>query len=272
MRRGRIYERQQACELASARHALEQERDILQAVMDGAKNSHLVYLDRDFNFVRVNETYAHTCHYRPEEMIGKNHFALYPHAENEAIFRRVRDTGESFAVHDKPFEFPDQPQRGITYWDWTLIPVKNAANQVIGLIFSLFETTQRVHIEQALRRSEARWNAATESFTDGVIIATEAEQVIYWNPAARKMHGFVSATEGIGPLDDTPETFQLWTADGRRMLELDEWPMRPRGRKRRGASGAAGSGGSWVIGGMWGNPSRPSGEMAHGAHEKAAGA
>ena len=57
---------------------LERELDILQAVMNGAKNSHLAYLDCDFNFVRVNETYAKTCGYSPDEMVGKNHFVLYP--------------------------------------------------------------------------------------------------------------------------------------------------------------------------------------------------
>ncbi len=137
-----------------AEAALARERDLLQAVLNSAGKAHLVYLDCDFNFVRVNETYAATCGYRPEEMIGKNHFALYPHAENAAIFRRVRDTGKPFEVRDKPFEFPDHPERGLTYWDWTLIPVKDRDGQVTGLIFSLFETTARVRAEEALRERE----------------------------------------------------------------------------------------------------------------------
>jgi signal transduction histidine kinase/CheY-like chemotaxis protein len=88
-------------------------------------------------------------------MIGKNHFALYPHAENEAIFARVRDTGVPVEVHDRPFVFPDQPERGTTYWDWTLTPVKNDAGDIDGLVFSLFETTQRKRAEEALRELNA---------------------------------------------------------------------------------------------------------------------
>lgn len=149
-----ITERKQAGE------ALQRERDLLQAVMNGAKNSHLVYLDREFNFVRVNETYAATCGYRPEEMIGKNHFVLYPHAENEAIFARVRDTGEPFSIYDKPFEFPDHPERGTTYWDWALTPVKDPAGQVEGLIFSLYETTAHKQAEEQLRKSATELQAA----------------------------------------------------------------------------------------------------------------
>ncbi len=136
--------------LVIAKRAAKQERDLLQAVMNGAKNSHLVYLDRDFTLVSVNETYARTCGYRPEQMVGKNHFALYPDPENEAIFTRVRDTGEPVVYHDKPFEFLDQPERGVTYWDWTLTPVKDPEGSVSGLVFSLFETTDRKRLQENL--------------------------------------------------------------------------------------------------------------------------
>jgi len=108
--------------------------------------------------------------------------------------------------------------------------------KVTRLRGSVQDITPRKKAEEALRRSEARWNAAIESFAEGAIIATEDEQVIYWNPAAREMHGFTGADEGIGPLEKTPATFQLWTPDGGHMLELDEWPMRriKRGEAVRG--------------------------------------
>jgi PAS domain S-box-containing protein len=51
--------------------ALQKETNILQEMLNGAENMHIVFLDRDFNFVRVNEAYAKTCGYKPEEMIGK---------------------------------------------------------------------------------------------------------------------------------------------------------------------------------------------------------
>jgi PAS domain S-box-containing protein len=146
----------------NARKALQREKSILQELVNDAENMHLVYLDRDFNFVCVNKAYAKTCGYKPEEMIGKNHFALYPNEENEAIFKRVRDTGVPAEFHDKPFVFPDQPERGVTYWDWTLKPVKNEAKDVEGLVFSLVETTERKKGEEALRKSEERYRSYIE--------------------------------------------------------------------------------------------------------------
>ena len=49
----------------------------------------LAFLDRHFNFVRVNEAYARAAGKSPEYFVGKNHFALYPHEENQAIFEQT---------------------------------------------------------------------------------------------------------------------------------------------------------------------------------------
>ena len=164
--------------------ALVQERNMLQTILNGALHSHLVYLDCDFNFIRVNKAYAKTCGFRPEEMIGKNHFALYPHPENENIFRKVRDTGEPYEVFDKPFEFPDQPDRGITYWDWSLSPVKNELGEVLGLVFSLFDTTEKkrateeiIRLNATLEQQVAEWTSALEQ----TLIALDASEYRYRN-------------------------------------------------------------------------------------------
>jgi PAS domain S-box-containing protein len=149
--------------------ALARERTLLASVMQ-ATDVMLVYLDRDFNFVWVNAAYATTSRRTPEELLGKNHFVLYPHAENEAIFRRVRDTGEPVFYKDKPFEFPDQPERGVTYWDWSLVPVKDASGAVQGLVFSLRETTN-------YRRAEAE----RERLAQQRQLALDAARMGWWH-------------------------------------------------------------------------------------------
>jgi PAS domain S-box-containing protein len=118
-------------------------------------------------------------------------------------------------------------QQGHHVWArLTLSLVRDAAKRPDYEIAVIEDINDKKTAEVALSRSEARWNAAIESFAQGAIIATADEQVIYWNPAARKMHGFTRPDEGIEPLERTPVTFQLWTPDGSHMLDLDEWPMR----------------------------------------------
>ncbi len=88
------------------------------------------------------------------------------------------------------------------------------------------DITGRKNVEEALRTSDARLNKAIETVREGVIIATEAEDVIYWNPAAQALHGFTRPSEGIEPLSDTPKTFDLIYPDTGLVLPLEDWPMK----------------------------------------------
>lgn len=132
---------------------LREKSQLLAAVLE---HTHMMaaYLDPQFNFVWVNHAYAESCGHEPTFFQGKNHFALYPHEENERIFSRVVETGEAFFVAAKPFEFPDQPERGVTYWDWGLIPTEDPEGNVTGLVFTLAEVTDRIRAEDALRKKE----------------------------------------------------------------------------------------------------------------------
>lgn len=114
------------------------------------------HLDRDFNFIRVNRAYAEAGGHPPEFYVGKNHFDLYPHAENEAIFRRVVETGEPYHVFEKPFTYPEFPERGVTYWDWSLQPVKEPDGRVSSLILSLVDVTERKKAQLALAEERER--------------------------------------------------------------------------------------------------------------------
>jgi len=148
---GAIDEAQQA--QRKAEQALAREARLLEAIAENT-DAHLVYLDRDFNFIWVNSAYARACRHSKEEFAGHNHFEFYPHPENEAIFRRVRDTGEPARYIEKPFEFPDMPERGVTYWDWTLTPLKNARGEVENLIFSLADVTEKVRTREQVLEAE----------------------------------------------------------------------------------------------------------------------
>ena len=127
--------------------ALMNQKSTLDIVMQNT-DAQLAYFDCNFNFVLANPAYARGSGHAIENLIGRNHFDLFPSEENKAIFEMVRDTGKSVEFHDKPFEYKGQPSRGVTYWDWTLIPVKDASGHVQGLVLSLIDTTNRKKLEQ----------------------------------------------------------------------------------------------------------------------------
>ena len=122
-----------------------------------AQQTHMkaVFLDPKFNFIWVNRAYAQTCGHEPSYFPGKNHFGLYPDEEDQRVFQRAVDTGEPFFAVAKPFEFPDQPERGVTYWDWSIVSVKEGGDKVTGLVFTLAEVTERIQAEETKEKLEA---------------------------------------------------------------------------------------------------------------------
>jgi PAS domain S-box-containing protein len=119
---------------------LQEERDVLDSIMENT-NTQLAYLDTQFNFLRVNSAYVKGSGKNRDELIGKNHFDLFPNTENQKLFESVRDSGQSIEYHAKPFKYKDQPERDITYWDWSLSPVKDKEGNVQGLVLSLKDVT-----------------------------------------------------------------------------------------------------------------------------------
>jgi PAS domain S-box-containing protein len=115
----------------------------------------LVILDRQFNFVSVNQAYADSCRRDISEFKGHNHFEFYPDPENQRIFEEAVRTKTTYQVQAKPFRFPDHPEWGLTYWDWTLVPILDASGEVESLVFSLKDVTVRRRAELALIEKEA---------------------------------------------------------------------------------------------------------------------
>ena len=111
----------------------------------------LAFLDRRFNFVRVNEAYARADGKDPQHFVGKNHFELYPHEENRVIFEQVVRMKQPYRAFARPFAYPDDPQR-MTYWNWQLTPLLNSAGDVQSLVLNLEDVTEQQKAYQELEQ------------------------------------------------------------------------------------------------------------------------
>ncbi|MCP4544480.1 MAG: response regulator [Chloroflexi bacterium] len=196
-----IAERKQA-EVA----ALEVNR-LLATVFD---HTHILvaYLDPEFDFIQVNLAYAQADEREPSFFPGKNHFDLYPDAENEDIFRRVVETGEPYWAYAKPFEYAEHPERGISYWDWSLIPIKDVEGVTTGLILTLANVTEqaqlqeelqghREHLEELVEKRTAELRASEERFRTVADFTYDWEywidlngHFVYVSPACERITGY----------------------------------------------------------------------------------
>ncbi|NMC63339.1 MAG: GAF domain-containing protein, partial [SAR324 cluster bacterium] len=109
----------------------------------------LALLDQDFNFVCVNEVYARACQQDPSEFPGFNFFDAYPHI-SRVVFEEVLSTKKPFQANASHFVFPGHSEWEVTYWDWTLIPVLDAAGRVELFLLMLDDVSERVKLEETL--------------------------------------------------------------------------------------------------------------------------
>ena len=152
-------------ERKKADESLQKNNELLNKIFSTSYGL-IAYMDRDFKFIRVNQAYAEADDRLPEFFIGKNHFDLYPNEENEAIFRRVAKTGEPYSAYYKPFEYADQPERGVTYWNWALVPAMDPRGEVDGLLMTLMNVTEHREKEEALRQSQNDMQAIFNNMQD----------------------------------------------------------------------------------------------------------
>lgn len=173
-----------AAENEAARHAKLAEAFFRHSIAG------LVILDCDYNFLRVNEAYASACRLKIEDFAGRNHFDMYP-SDVKMIFDDAVNNKRPYETFSRAFVFPDQPERGITYWDWTLVPILDSAGDVEYLVFSLNEVTERKRAEEALRESEAKYRSFFDRSPDSIIIFdTKTLRPIEFNDSAYLSLGY----------------------------------------------------------------------------------
>jgi PAS domain S-box-containing protein len=144
---------QDVTERKRAEEALRQQSRIQEAFFKHSLTP-LVFLDRDFNFIRVNEAYAKACARDVSEFPGHNHFEFYP-SDAKPIFEEVVRTKTPYRTFGRPFVFADHPEWGTTYWDWELVPLLDERGEVEFLVFSLEDVTAR-------KKAEGRVNVTND--------------------------------------------------------------------------------------------------------------
>ena len=170
--------------LVEANRALRETNELLERIFQST-HLHIAYLDRDLNFIRVNANYAAHVGQTEDYFLGKNHFALFPHPENEAIFRQALKTGQPYSAVAKLFVFPDRPDQP-TYWDWSLQPVREPDGHVSGLILSLIDVTEQHKAQMAL----AYQAFLLDHINDAIVAVDDKYCFTSWNRTAEEIYGW----------------------------------------------------------------------------------
>lgn len=134
----------------------------------------LIFLDKDFNFIRVNDAYAKVCQRSSAEFIGRNYFKLYPSPELKESFEHALKTKTRYEIKSRPFIFPEHPEWGVSYWDMALLPILDDQAKVEFLVLSLNDITKHRKREKIIQATNAILKlfaqaSSRKEYLDGVV-------------------------------------------------------------------------------------------------------
>ena len=145
--------------------------------------------DLEENFLSVNPAAAHLLGYGPEEMVGKNFreflapWSLERIEEYLGHLKRDKTDSGLLRVLAK-----DGTER-VWIYQSTLFHEPGQAPVVLG---HAQDITERIRVEEALRRSEAKFRTLVEDAPNAIVITSLTGQFVQVNRAAEKMFGYAS--------------------------------------------------------------------------------
>ncbi|PMB39037.1 hybrid sensor histidine kinase/response regulator [Fischerella thermalis CCMEE 5330] len=148
------------------------------------KNSPIVVFNQDKE-LRYTWVYNTSPGFINEEILGKRDLDLTAAADAQLIFdikQRVLSTGIGIRK-----EVSITTAQGIRYFDLTVEPLRNEAQEVIGVTCASIDISDRKLAEEKIREQAALLDVTT----DAIFVRDLDNRVILWNKGAENLYGWL---------------------------------------------------------------------------------
>jgi PAS domain S-box-containing protein len=154
----------------------ESERQ-MRALLDNIPD--IVWLkDAQSRFIAVNEPFGKTCGAKPEDLVGKSDFDIWPKEMAEAY--RADDQEVMQSGRTKRVEEPLEDAHGSQKWIETIkTPIRNDRGNVIGTTGIARDVTERKRVEELYRMLSDKSLAGVYVVQDGVFKYLNANAASY---------------------------------------------------------------------------------------------
>jgi PAS domain S-box-containing protein len=151
----------------------------------------IVLLDKEYNFIRVSETYAKSCQRTSSEFPGHNHFEFHP-SNLKDEFDDIKKRKIIYQQHARPFIFPDHPEWGTSYWDLGLVPILDDEEGEVELfLFTLMDVTESKKADEALKESEEKYRTTFDVEIDALVLTdVETGKILDVNQSFLDLYGY----------------------------------------------------------------------------------
>lgn len=175
--------------------ALRDANAYLEKLIDQA-NSPIVVWDAQFRIVRFNHALEMLSGRDAAQVLGQPIEEVMHPRNVELAMGYIRQTceGRRWNAIELDIHHVDGSTRTVL---WNSGTVSAPDGTLLAAIAQGQDITERKQAEEALRKSEARLHAITDSAQDAILMMDPRGLITYWNPAAERIFGYTVA-EAIG--------------------------------------------------------------------------
>lgn len=181
--------RQRICDLEQA---LDQSQHMLQLIIDNLPGA-VFWKDRNSVYQGCNQLFATFAGVgTPAGIVGKTDYDLSWKPEESEAFRR--DDEQVMRTNTPKYHIiePQQQADGKQSWlETNKIPLNDANGNVVGILGTYEDITDRMEAHRVLERSEARFRALVENITVATLIHQDGH-IRYVNPVTEALTGYTS--------------------------------------------------------------------------------
>ncbi len=143
--------------------------------------------------IDVNEKFCELTKYKKKEILGRTttECGFYSHQDRNRFIKVLKAKGK---VQGLEMDFKVKDGSILTALMFARI-IQLRGNPLILTMF--FDMTYHKRAEEALRESEEKFRAISNTAVDAILVMDNDGKISYWNPAAERMFGYTS-NEAIG--------------------------------------------------------------------------
>lgn len=176
----------------------EEKVNLMQHAISSSNNGILItgLADTDFGIIYANEAFLRLSGYTVEELLGRNPRMMQKDDRKQPdiseLLAALKSERDGYAV------LRNYRKDGSLFWNEIYIsPIRNQKGQITHFVGVQNDVTNRINMEELLRKNESKLRTILDNVLDGIIIIDEHGHIQTLNPSAEMIFGY-QAEELVG--------------------------------------------------------------------------
>jgi PAS domain S-box-containing protein len=173
------------------RKIIEEKLNLMQHAIDSSNNGIIItgLVDTDWAIIYANEVFLRMTGYSMPELLGNNPRMLQNKDREQPGIIELRTALQSY---DKAYAILRNYRKdGSLFWNEVYIsPLRDKQGRITHYVGVQNDVTQRVEMEAALSKSEAKMRSIFNNVSDGMIIIDEKGMIESVNPSVERLFGY----------------------------------------------------------------------------------